>query len=37
MSNHRLNAGREPIERDFFMSVVDDVVLAALRMPERRM
>jgi AcrR family transcriptional regulator len=33
MSNHRLNAGREPIERDFFVAVVDDVVLAALRMP----
>lgn len=33
MSTHRLNAGREPVERDFFVSVVDDVVLAALTAP----
>ena len=30
MSTHRLTAGREPVRRDFFVSVVDDVVLAAL-------
>lgn len=30
MSTHRLNTGREPVHRDFFVSVVDDVVLAAL-------
>lgn len=31
MSTHRMNAGGEPVQRDFFVSVVDDVVLAALR------
>lgn len=30
MSTHRLSTGREPVQRDFFVSVVDDVVLAAL-------
>ena len=30
MSSHRLNAGREPVQRSFFVSVVDDVVLAAV-------
>jgi AcrR family transcriptional regulator len=31
MSTHRLNTSREPVHRDFFVSVVDDVILAALR------
>ncbi|WP_165759590.1 TetR/AcrR family transcriptional regulator [Rathayibacter oskolensis] len=31
MSTHRLGAGSEPLRRDFFVSVLDDVVLAALR------
>jgi AcrR family transcriptional regulator len=31
MSTHRLNTGAEPVRRDFFVSVVDEVVLAALR------
>jgi AcrR family transcriptional regulator len=31
MSTHRLNAGQSPVQRDFFISVVDDVVLAALQ------
>ena len=31
MSTHRLNTSREPVQREFFVSVVDDVVLAALR------
>ncbi len=31
MSTHRLSTGREPVERAFFVSVVDDIVLAALR------
>jgi AcrR family transcriptional regulator len=31
MSTHRLSASAEPVHRDFFVSVVDDVVLAALR------
>jgi AcrR family transcriptional regulator len=35
MSTHRLNAGREPVQRDFFVSVVDNVVLAALHLPVR--
>lgn len=30
MSTHRLNTSREPVDRAFFASVVDDVVLAAL-------
>ena len=30
MSSHRLSNG-EPVDRDFFVSIVDDVVLAALR------
>ncbi|MET3807238.1 AcrR family transcriptional regulator [Nakamurella sp. UYEF19] len=30
MSTHRLNTSREPIQRDFFVSVVDYVILAAL-------
>ncbi|CAN5374976.1 TetR/AcrR family transcriptional regulator [soil metagenome] len=30
MSTHRLGVAREPVEREFFVSVVDDVVLAAL-------
>jgi len=30
MSTHRLNTSREPVQRDFFVSVVNDVVLAAL-------
>lgn len=33
MSTHRLNISPEQIQRDFFLSVVDDVVLAALRAP----
>ena len=35
MSTHRLNTGRRPVQRDFFVSVVDDVVLAALHIPVR--
>jgi AcrR family transcriptional regulator len=35
MSTHRLSTGREPVEREFFVSVVDDVVLAALRVTAR--
>lgn len=31
MSTHRLNTAREPAHREFFVSVIDDVVLAALR------
>jgi AcrR family transcriptional regulator len=31
MSTHRLNTGHKPVQRDFFVSVVDDVVLAALQ------
>jgi AcrR family transcriptional regulator len=31
MSTHRLSASPDPVHRDFFVSVVDDVVLAALR------
>jgi hypothetical protein len=30
MSTHRLSTSHEPVQRDFFVSVVDDVVLAAL-------
>ncbi|TIH33021.1 TetR/AcrR family transcriptional regulator [Subtercola vilae] len=30
MSAHRLSFSREPVERDFFVSVIDDVILAAL-------
>jgi AcrR family transcriptional regulator len=30
MSTHRLGVARKPVEREFFVSVVDDVVLAAL-------
>ncbi|MGK5684128.1 TetR/AcrR family transcriptional regulator [Actinoplanes sp. URMC 104] len=33
MSTHRLSTGRGPVRRDFFVSVVDDVVLAALHVP----
>jgi AcrR family transcriptional regulator len=33
MSTHRLNTSREPVQREFFVSVVDDVVLAALGLP----
>lgn len=32
MSTHRLNASGEPVSRDFFVSVIDDVVLAALHL-----
>jgi AcrR family transcriptional regulator len=35
MSSHRLGASRQPIERAFFISVVDDIVLPALRRPEQ--
>jgi AcrR family transcriptional regulator len=35
MSTHRLSNSREPVGRDFFVSVVDDIVLAALRAPGR--
>ena len=35
MSTHRLNTARRPVQRDFFVSVVDDVVLAALHVRER--
>ncbi|MDF2444305.1 MAG: hypothetical protein JWR01_2508 [Subtercola sp.] len=35
MSTHRLGSGRDRIHRDFFVSVVDDVVLPALRAPGR--
>ncbi|WP_299951888.1 TetR/AcrR family transcriptional regulator [uncultured Modestobacter sp.] len=35
MSTHRLSTSREPVQRDFFVSVVDDVVLAALGMTTR--
>jgi hypothetical protein len=35
MSTHRLQGGRESVQRDFFVSVVDDVVLAALHVPGR--
>ncbi|GAA0554493.1 hypothetical protein GCM10010172_41390 [Paractinoplanes ferrugineus] len=31
MSTHHLAAGRGPVRRDFFVSLVDDVVLAALQ------
>ena len=30
MSTHRLNSGGEPVTRGFYVSVVDDVVLAAV-------
>jgi AcrR family transcriptional regulator len=30
MSTHRLTTSREPVDREFFVSIVDDVVLAAL-------
>nr|WP_296774444.1 TetR/AcrR family transcriptional regulator [Rhodococcus sp. (in: high G+C Gram-positive bacteria)] len=30
MSTHRLNAGGAPVGREFFVAVIDDVVLAAL-------
>ncbi|CAD5990008.1 TetR/AcrR family transcriptional regulator [Agreia sp. COWG] len=30
MSTHRMNSSSEPLSRDFFVSVVDDVVLPAL-------
>jgi AcrR family transcriptional regulator len=33
MSTHRLNASSEPVQREFFVAVVDDVILAALRLP----
>jgi AcrR family transcriptional regulator len=33
MSTHRLQSGRKSVQRDFFVSVVDDVVLAALHVP----
>jgi AcrR family transcriptional regulator len=35
MSTHRLTAGRRPVERDFFVSLVDHVVLAALHVAVR--
>jgi AcrR family transcriptional regulator len=35
MSTHRLTTGRTPVQREFFVSVVDDVVLAALHLPVR--
>lgn len=31
MSSHRMNSTREPVRRDFFVSVIDDVLLPALR------
>ena len=34
MSTHRLNSGGEPVTRDFYVSVVDDVVLAAVGLAE---
>ncbi len=34
MSSHRLGAGRGPVGRSFFVAVVDDVVLPALRPAE---
>jgi AcrR family transcriptional regulator len=30
MSTHRLTTSREPVDRDFYVSVIDDIVLAAL-------
>lgn len=30
MSSHRLGAAGRPVERDFFVSVVDEIVLPAL-------
>jgi AcrR family transcriptional regulator len=33
MSAHHLNNSSEPVQRDYFVAVVDDVVLAALRVP----
>jgi hypothetical protein len=30
MSTHRLVAGRAPVTRDFFVAVIDDVLLPAL-------
>lgn len=35
MSTHRLGSGVEPVGRDFFVSVVDDVLLAALGLTAR--
>lgn len=35
MSTHRLSTSREPVQRDFFVSVVDDVLLPALGSPTR--
>jgi AcrR family transcriptional regulator len=35
MSTHRLNNSREPIQREFFVSVVDDIVLAAVHVGAR--
>jgi AcrR family transcriptional regulator len=35
MSTHRLNTDSAPVQRDFFVSVVDDVVLAALGLTAR--
>lgn len=35
MSTHRLNSGSTSAQRDFFVSVVDNVVLAALGVPAR--
>lgn len=32
MSTHQLNTSRQPAHRDFFVSVIDDVVLAALHL-----
>ena len=36
MSTHRLTSGPEPVRREFFVSVVDDVVLAALHLTPRQ-
>jgi hypothetical protein len=30
ITTHHLSTSREPVQRDFFVSVVDDVVLATL-------
>lgn len=35
MSTHRLQTGHNPVQRDFFVSVVDDVVLATLHVTAR--
>jgi hypothetical protein len=30
MSSHRLGAGGDPVDRDHYVAVIDDIVLAAL-------